>query len=258
MSSKQLGLLSLSDVDTDLQKPLPICNNYTQNDLYVKTLSKLDSETTPLFNWCNYTQDDIHDASTLAVTLNLPDNQSLFDKKSNTHIIGHVQRYVILPHEGNTKLDKNKIKDFTTKMIQTFNKYRYDDFESGMNNEIRNDLIGFISQDAKSSLIVLRNIIIEESLNDLILNEILIQIGRINDDELKQERLKLLERFLFHNSITVRDGALIGISYINDKRAIPSLQTAFVCESNEYLKKDILCLMEELDESSERPLSKNN
>ena len=60
-------------------------------------------------------------------------------------------------------------------------------------------------------------------------------------------RRQLLEGYLTHDSAVVRDGALIGISYLETPDVLPSLRTAYEREPCDELKQDILDVIEELE-----------
>lgn len=220
---------------------------------------EIDSGTDPIvpvINFDNFLLNPKPDASTKNINLKIIDFENRFIQKikSTTLVLGPVYQWMITDYESHTSIEEEEHNNLTEKMIHNFSSYKEDIFESGMNAEIKNDLIRFLSINVENSLNTLKNIILKGSLDATILNEILIQIGRINDEESLSERLNLLKYFLFHSSLSIRDGAFLGISYMNDEKAIPSLLIARNRESNKYLREDISDLMEELYESNKRLL----
>lgn len=69
--------------------------------------------------------------------------------------------------------------------------------------------------------------------NSYEINEALCVLGRVDDPATHEERRLLLERFLLTSKdVIVRDGAVNGLTSINDPRSKPALLLALTTETN--------------------------
>lgn len=64
-------------------------------------------------------------------------------------------------------------------------------------------------------------------------------LARLSHPPTYNFRLWMMERFLLHRSPRIRDGALLGLSIMKDKRALPYLQEAEKLEQVVELKRNI-------------------
>jgi hypothetical protein len=64
-------------------------------------------------------------------------------------------------------------------------------------------------------------------------------LGRIEDEITKYERYELLIRSIVSESAIIRDGAVSGLSFLDDKRAIPQLRMLLESETAPILKNNI-------------------
>lgn len=80
----------------------------------------------------------------------------------------------------------------------------------------------------------------EHNVNSEVINDSLAIIGDITHPETASSRLELLEHYLFSSSHYIRDGAILGISNMNDPSAIYSLEKAAKEEVLDEIQKDIL------------------
>ncbi|HRW10407.1 MAG TPA: HEAT repeat domain-containing protein, partial [Caldilineaceae bacterium] len=72
-----------------------------------------------------------------------------------------------------------------------------------------------------------------------VLAEILRTLGNIDNDTAYSRRRWFLEHALQHPSTQVRDGAILGLSFLEDPRIIPALGAALRCETHDTLRADI-------------------
>lgn len=79
------------------------------------------------------------------------------------------------------------------------------------------------------------------------LSTLLGYVGKLDDNVSTAMRRQLLEGYLTHESAVVRDGALVGLSYVESPDALPSLRAAYEREPYGELKQDILNVIEELE-----------
>ncbi len=111
-------------------------------------------------------------------------------------------------------------------------------FEDGVESKLSRDLellvreCGVTAIDALRSIdaVVVRPSVVAEALRTL---------GKIEDVATRDSRFAVLSHFLGHMSPVIRNGALIGLSVMEDPRAIPYLQAALARERNADLKRFI-------------------
>ena len=79
------------------------------------------------------------------------------------------------------------------------------------------------------------------------LSTLLGYVGKLDDNVSTAMRRQLLEGYLTHESAVVRDGAIVGLTYLETPDALPSLRAAYEREPYDELKQDILDVIEELE-----------
>lgn len=98
-------------------------------------------------------------------------------------------------------------------------------FEDGMESEFSRELSALIQSD-EANIEVIANLVIGGSTDSEVASEALRWIGRVEHRRSYQRRRWLLERALRHPSARVRDGALLGLAFMDDPHSIPYLQRA--------------------------------
>jgi len=63
----------------------------------------------------------------------------------------------------------------------------------------------------------------------------------------KEGRFVLLISHLWHKSAIVRDAASVGLSFMNDQRAITQLRMAIESETVPSLREDMECVADQLE-----------
>jgi hypothetical protein len=121
-------------------------------------------------------------------------------------------------------------------------------FEDGMENLFLTEL-GLLIKEHKSKAIEhITRIILHEKSTPEISGESLRLLGRIEDEESYEFRRWLLEQSLLNlSSLRVKDGAILGLASMDDKRTIPKLISAINKEKNIELKKDMELVLKQLE-----------
>lgn len=132
-------------------------------------------------------------------------------------------------------------------ILNLFKSYGHEEFDSDIAYYFTNDLEQSILDYGKPALIIIGNIISREILNHNLVNEILKALGRIEDTETNNIRFDLLIRLLKNVSATIRDGAVSGLSFLDDKRALPQLRILYELETAPILKGNIQVAIENLE-----------
>ena len=123
---------------------------------------------------------------------------------------------------------------------------RDEHFEDGMDSLFTKHLLSLIEQYGDETIEVIGNLIHSGVLDGEIAYEALILIGQLSEIETARIRRWVLISNLFSNSHWIRDGAIVGLSYLGDTKTIPHIQRALHQETVPYLKKFMIQVLEEL------------
>ena len=135
-------------------------------------------------------------------------------------------------------------------ITQLFRDARNQEFESGMDSDFSTELENLIKEFGNSALIIIADIIIEQKTSPEIAKETLRSLGFIYHSPTHPFRLWLLEKSLNNPSNRVRDGAILGLSHLDDPDAIEFLRVALPKEEHSRLRKDMEQLMVQLENTS--------
>lgn len=124
---------------------------------------------------------------------------------------------------------------------------REDVFEDGMNSNFSRNLIEFIFTYGHAAMEMIIPIIFSKQTNTDISSEALRVVGRINHKSTHRDRLWLLERGLYSSSARIRDGAILGLAFLNDPYAIAPLTAAIARESLPELRQDMEQVLAQLE-----------
>ena len=123
--------------------------------------------------------------------------------------------------------------------INLFDAYRHEEFDTDIAYEFTNDLDMFIQANGKSAIRIINNLIKKQAFDEDLISETLKVLGRIEDENTKEQRYQVLMGFIKHNSAIIRDGAVSGLSFLDDKRALLQLRILFETENVPTLKNNI-------------------
>ena len=110
-------------------------------------------------------------------------------------------------------------------------------FEDGMDNEFSQGLTSLIETYGEPAVEELADFVSSSQMNGELAAESLVCVGRIEDPATLIKRRSLLEASLSSSSHFIRDGALLGLSYLDDPHAIPHLKRAIERESSTQLRR---------------------
>ena len=154
-------------------------------------------------------------------------NKNIFT--SNAEKTGNVNNTFKRVEEINLRETLNYILD----------KAKEEEFEDGIESIFSRSLISLINRFGKNIIEIITPIFLNEGKNPEIISEALRWLGKMSHSQTYFERLWLLEKCLFSNSPYIRDGALLGLSSMNDISSIYSLEIAAEREKIQQLKEDI-------------------
>jgi HEAT repeat protein len=112
-------------------------------------------------------------------------------------------------------------------------------FEDGIESDFAIDLQRIVRVSGSQAIVELSRLILTPSTSLEVAAEALKWLGRLDDPSTRSPRRRLLESGLGHPSPMLRDGAILGLSFLDDPASISALQAALRDESVPELKADI-------------------
>lgn len=125
-----------------------------------------------------------------------------------------------------------------------------DYFEDGCESNFSRGLISCVQKYGNDAIEAITCFIVYEKISPEVASEALRWLGEINHPESYKFRLWLLERSLNCPSSRVRDGAILGLSYLNDPHAITYLEQAIEQEKIMELREDMKQVLAQLKRES--------
>jgi hypothetical protein len=119
-------------------------------------------------------------------------------------------------------------------------------FEDGMESQFSRELVSLIKKYGNAAIEVLAHVIVYEKCDVKVAAEALRWLGHIEHASSYRFRLWLLEKSLSYSSVLVRDGAVLGLSVLDDPAAIPSLEQALDREPSAALRADMQQVLAQL------------
>jgi hypothetical protein len=147
----------------------------------------------------------------------------------------------------NATTQHDRPRELGEKLKALFNVGRQQAFEDGMESEFSRGLIALIKYYGDSTLVELIGILRNERVSEEALSEALRWIGRMNHPPTYESRRWALQHSLFHPSARVRDGAVLGVAFLDDTRAIPDLKRAIRGEPIRELREDMEQVLAQLE-----------
>jgi len=150
------------------------------------------------------------------------------------------------------------LRSLTEKMNNIFIRAKDQIFEDGMCSEFSEELTELISIYGHIVMDIISRIVLSEQTNLEVVSETMRIIGRVKDLMTFRDRLWLLERGLLSSSARVRDGAIIGLSYLDNPISIPPLKVAVEREKIQELKEDMQQVLSQLEDTKSNVSDKEN
>jgi len=150
-----------------------------------------------------------------------------------------------LPASSTKRLDVGE--EMISQIETLFEAAREIHFEDGMENDFSGELIRLVRQHSNLTIDTLAHLVITEKVNARVASEALRWLGCMDDPDTYRARLWLLERSLYCSSARVRDGAALGIAFMDDPRAAEHLREAIKREPVAELKRDLEQVLKQLE-----------
>ena len=141
-------------------------------------------------------------------------------------------------------------KELSEEIYSLFKTSNEQNFEDGMETEFSKKLILLIKEYADEAIEIITSIILYERVNAEVATEALRWLGNIDHAPSYRFRLWLLERSLSSPKARIRDGAILGLSSLNDPHAISFLKLAIKQEKCTELRKDMEQVLAQLESIS--------
>lgn len=124
-------------------------------------------------------------------------------------------------------------------VINLFDAYRHQEFDADIAYQFTNDLDMLIQASGKSAIRAIDSLIKKQSVDQDIVSETLKALGRIEHENTKEQRYQVLMDFIKDDSVIIRDAAVSGLSFLDDKRALPQLRMLLETETLPIAKNNI-------------------
>ena len=120
-------------------------------------------------------------------------------------------------------------------------------FEDGMESKFSKDLMDIIKTHGDDAIAELTYFIVYEKASGEVIAEALRWLGMLDDSRTYIFRRWLLERSLHSSSLWIRDGAALGLSFLDDPHAIPFLKEAINRETIDEIRGSLQQVLDQLE-----------
>ena len=132
-------------------------------------------------------------------------------------------------------------------------------FEYGVESQFTLDLEALVLNYGSAAIAALRRLIMRGQMDDSVTAEAMRSIGYVDHFASASDRLSLLQWGLFSSSPGIRKGAIVGLAYIDDPKAIPSIRKAIEREQIGWLRTYMQQVLIQLEETLRcQPASSGN
>ena len=142
--------------------------------------------------------------------------------------------------------DPSRLEQANRELMALVNLAKEVHIEDGMDNELYVAFQAFLAKYENVGLAIMSEEMFGSRTPEHTLSTLLEYVGKSEETNSTTMRRQLIESYLTHESPVVRDGAIVGLSYLEDPAAIPALQTASDKETRSDLRRDIKEIIEEL------------
>ena len=150
--------------------------------------------------------------------------------------------------DASTDLTENIAPDFHLDVLfaRCFREAQNIQFEDGYENDFSTTIIQLFYMYGNRLFDKILDTISNKSVNTKIINELLKTIGRIEQPSTHKLRKWILVKSLLIVHNFVKDGAILGLSFLDDPQSIPSILNAIKVEKNEFIVEDLIQLHHQL------------
>lgn len=138
--------------------------------------------------------------------------------------------------------------DLRVELQNFFREAEEEVFSDGVESAFARRLLALLNAHGTAAMNQVILLAEEEAIAPEVLAEALRWFGHMGDGVAAVHRRWLLEHALQHPSIQVRDGAILGLSFLEDPRVVPALEAALSREPHDTLRADIQQVIADLQE----------
>jgi hypothetical protein len=128
-------------------------------------------------------------------------------------------------------------------------------FEDGVETHFSREIVNCLQQGHGSAVEALDSMLTDPHLSPDLAGEALRWVGQHAEKSTRSHRRGLLERALRNGHPEVRDGAILGLSFMDDPSSIAAVERAILDEDSENLRQDLRQLLSQLEQTKRCPLS---
>lgn len=136
-------------------------------------------------------------------------------------------------------------------VLQLLKSGRDETFEDGIMTTFSRSLVKLVRQTGEPVVYAFALAIDTDKGDHEVIAEALRWLGKMTHQSTKDARLWLLEHFLFSDVPQIRDGATLGLSFMNDPSALEYLRDAVNRERVEELREDMAQVLEQLTRTAQ-------
>ncbi|MGH7146628.1 MAG: HEAT repeat domain-containing protein [Nitrospiraceae bacterium] len=137
-------------------------------------------------------------------------------------------------------------RNLTGKIENLFSLGRNEIFEDGTESYLSRELIALVRRHGNIAIVEIARLITSEKVDACVAAEALKWLGRIQHLDTHLFRRGLLLRALTASSVVVREGAVLGLAFMNDPATISPLQQALDREQIPELRDDLSQVLQQL------------
>lgn len=123
----------------------------------------------------------------------------------------------------------------------------YEAFDTQTSYDLTHAFAELINRNGRPIIRALRVLINHQELNNRLICEALVSVGRLQNSDTESDRFELLIGLLDHHAPIVRDGAIMGLSFMDNKKAIPYLRKSLTKETVRTLRENIEVAIRDLE-----------
>lgn len=143
------------------------------------------------------------------------------------------------------EIRKVSLTEIEKQILEIFQSGEGEIFEDGMESNFSRSLSSFIQKQGKSAIGEIDHIVRNRLSSDDVISEVLSCLARLDDTRTYNYRRWLLEKTLESESFYMRDAAIMGLSFMDDKHSVTALEKAIAREVNKELRVDMLDVLEQ-------------
>ena len=184
----------------------------------------------------------------------VPDYVTLFSEEGvrvvHVYLGASVYSYVWDPDDRpeSSTAAKQTPEDIRDRVERSCQAAREEHFEDGMESQFSRELTNLINGRGDAAVEALAELIHSNSISEEVAAEALRWLGLMERGPAYSKRRWLLEDCLTNKSVKVRDGAVLGLAFLDDPHAIPYLKDAIRLETRDWIRRGMQQALAQLED----------